>query len=116
MQVYLYQQSVRDAVADSLSLHDTFQVDITNGNLVFIDQDNKVLQYNLAQFHIHSPSEHTINGKYYDVEIHLVHTKTYAEQQDDFGVVGIFFDHVAGGDENNEFIESLNISAMHNNT
>ncbi|WJX50199.1 carbonic anhydrase [Trifolium repens] len=30
-------------------------------------------QYILKQLHWHSPSEHTINGKRYDLELHLVH-------------------------------------------
>ncbi|CAK8576206.1 unnamed protein product [Lathyrus sativus] len=30
-------------------------------------------QYILKQFHWHSPSEHTINGKRFDLELHLVH-------------------------------------------
>ncbi len=30
-------------------------------------------KYDLAQFHFHSPSEHTIAGKSYDAEMHLVH-------------------------------------------
>jgi carbonic anhydrase len=29
--------------------------------------------YQLVQFHFHAPSEHTINGKHYDAELHLVH-------------------------------------------
>ncbi|KAM7496765.1 hypothetical protein LguiA_021179 [Lonicera macranthoides] len=30
-------------------------------------------QYQLKQLHWHSPSEHTINGKRFDMELHLVH-------------------------------------------
>ncbi|CAM9368966.1 unnamed protein product [Heterosigma akashiwo] len=30
-------------------------------------------QYNLLQFHFHVPSEHAIDGKFYDSEVHLVH-------------------------------------------
>lgn len=30
-------------------------------------------QYHLMQFHFHNPSEHTINGIYYPLEIHFVH-------------------------------------------
>jgi carbonic anhydrase len=30
-------------------------------------------QYHLAQFHFHSPSEHTIDGKHAPMELHLVH-------------------------------------------
>lgn len=29
--------------------------------------------YSLAQFHVHSPSEHTIEGHHYSGEIHFVH-------------------------------------------
>ncbi|KPQ37771.1 MAG: carbonic anhydrase [Phormidesmis priestleyi Ana] len=30
-------------------------------------------QYNLLQFHLHSPSEHTVNNRVWDAELHLVH-------------------------------------------
>ncbi len=30
-------------------------------------------KYQLLQFHFHSPSEHTVNGKHYPMEMHLVH-------------------------------------------
>ncbi|MEM6256594.1 MAG: carbonic anhydrase family protein [Cyanobacteria bacterium P01_D01_bin.156] len=29
--------------------------------------------YNLIQFHLHTPSEHTCNGRHYPMELHLVH-------------------------------------------
>lgn len=48
-----------------------------------VNWKNKI--YNLIQFHFHSPSEHTINGKHYDMEMHLVH-KTQDHQ---FLVIGI---------------------------
>ncbi|MEP7284179.1 MAG: carbonic anhydrase family protein [Chloroflexota bacterium] len=31
------------------------------------------ITYNLVQFHFHHPSEHTIKGKAFDLELHLVH-------------------------------------------
>jgi len=42
------------------------------------------LTYEPAQIHMHAPSEHTIDGKYYDLEMHMVmepsgKTKTAAE-------------------------------------
>jgi len=30
--------------------------------------------YSVAQFHFHAPSEHTIDGKHYPLEVHFVHT------------------------------------------
>jgi carbonic anhydrase len=43
--------------------------------------------YNKAQFHLHAPSEHTLNGKALDGEIHFVHTNSDASA---LLVVGIF--------------------------
>ena len=31
-------------------------------------------KYSLQQFHFHTPSEHTINGIQFPMEMHLVHT------------------------------------------
>ncbi|WP_436410051.1 carbonic anhydrase family protein [Myxococcus xanthus] len=31
-------------------------------------------EYKLAQFHFHTPSEHTKNGEHYPLDVHLVHT------------------------------------------
>jgi carbonic anhydrase len=36
-------------------------------------------EYNLLQFHFHAPSEHMIDGKVYDAELHLVHTNILGE-------------------------------------
>jgi carbonic anhydrase len=30
-------------------------------------------EYKLAQFHFHSPAEHTVGGRSFDLEMHLVH-------------------------------------------
>jgi carbonic anhydrase len=35
--------------------------------------------YQLAQFHFHTPSEHAIDGKQYDAELHLVHKNILGE-------------------------------------
>ncbi len=42
-----------------------------NGDLNIVEYKNK--QYKMKQFHFHSPSEHTINGERYPLEIHMVH-------------------------------------------
>ncbi|MCK5792534.1 MAG: carbonic anhydrase family protein, partial [Ketobacter sp.] len=51
--------------------------------------------FELKQFHFHSPSEHTINGKSYPMEIHFVH----ANAEGALAVVGVMFEE---GDENSE--------------
>ena len=59
----------------------------------------------MVQLHFHAPSEHTIDGKYFDLEMHIVHT--YSETQ--YLVLGFFFDMEEGGPETNDFIESVGI-------
>lgn len=50
-------------------------------------------EYDLVQFHFHSPSEHTFNGKHFPLEVHLVH----ADKQGNLAVVGVMFEQ---GDAN----------------
>lgn len=93
--------------------NDTVQSDAKtgDGHLIFIDANGNLTQYELLQFHVHAPSEHTIGGKSYDFELHLVHKRVYpADYGEDLAVVGIFFDRKEGGDYDNPFIESLNAS------
>lgn len=51
--------------------------------------------YNMAQFHLHAPSEHTLNGKPLDGEIHFVHTSSDGKA---LLVVGIFLEIGAKSD------------------
>ncbi|KAM6578909.1 hypothetical protein CsatB_030746 [Cannabis sativa] len=44
-------------------------------------------QYFLQQIHWHSPSEHTINGRRYDLELHLVHQSLTGQ----LAVIGIMY-------------------------
>ena len=62
----------------------------------FLTLDNK--QFELKQFHVHTPSENTIQGKSYPAEMHLVH----ATPEGELAVVAVMFDH---GDENKKLTE-----------
>lgn len=55
--------------------------------------------YELLQFHLHARSEHTIQGKTYPLEIHLVHRNVTGAN---FAVLGIM---VEEGEENEAFAE-----------
>jgi len=44
--------------------------------------------FRLEQFHFHAPSEHTINGKHFPLEIHLVHRASDGE----IAVVAVFIE------------------------
>ena len=53
------------------------------GNLLLGNDD-----YKLIQFHFHSHSEHNVNGKYYPLEVHLVHKN---EKTGKLAVMGVLF-------------------------
>lgn len=70
----------------------TIQVDqIENNQMVLSD-----VTYPLAQFHFHTPSEHTISGAHYPLEMHLVHKLATGE----LAVVGVL---ISKGAENSAF-------------
>lgn len=59
----------------------TIQATYDAGSTIFMDN----VSYELKQFHFHAPSEHTINGQPFPMELHLVH------QSDEgaYAVVGV---------------------------
>jgi carbonic anhydrase len=62
---FSYQPSALDVVNNG----HTIQVNYAAGSSINIGGK----QYKLLQFHFHSPSEHTVDGKPYDMVAHLVH-------------------------------------------
>ena len=61
----------------------TIQLNFNPGS--FVAWGNQI--FNLIQFHFHHPSEHLVNGKPYDMELHLVH-KTPQHQ---YVVISVLF-------------------------
>lgn len=64
----------------------------------------------LHQCHWHSPSEHTINGRRYDLEVHMVHESKSANGKKKIAVVGLLY-KVGGPDpllnKLSKFIKSM---------
>jgi carbonic anhydrase len=56
-----------------------------------------------------APSEHTINGISYDVEVQMFH-KSYDSQV--YAAVSVFFDMVDGGNSANPFIDAMNLNLL----
>jgi len=50
---------------------------------------DEISEWHPVQFHFHSPSEHTIDGKHMDLEMHIVHLSPEMELG---AVLGIFFE------------------------
>ncbi|CDW77350.1 UNKNOWN [Stylonychia lemnae] len=87
----------------------TYQYSFSDGYLAFWDENDSLQTFQLLQFHVHAPSEHTFNGQYYDVEVHFVHKHTTENRLVAFSVL---FDTKAGGDKENEFIKSMSVGAQ----
>mmetsp|Transcript_18767 Transcript_18767/g.29006 ORF Transcript_18767/g.29006 Transcript_18767/m.29006 type:complete len:329 (+) Transcript_18767:77-1063(+) len=73
----------------------TWKVDMSECDGSYTTTWNDV-DYELVQFHFHSPSENTIGGGYFDAEMHLVH----ADADSNLLVIGVMFDVVDYGGNN----------------
>ena len=65
----------------------TIQIDTVGSGVLVIGQDRYVLQ----QFHFHTPSEHTVDGRSYPLEAHFVHKSAGGK----LAVVGLLFEEGA---------------------
>ena len=65
----------------------TIQINVNHEEMCSIQLYGK--QYELKQFHFHTPSEHTMNGSHYPMEMHLVHQNNNDKS---IAVIGFFFD------------------------
>jgi len=59
-----------DHVADAINNGHTIQVNYSEGDTLTVGGR----PYQLVQYHFHAPSEHTVDGKQFPMEMHLVHT------------------------------------------
>lgn len=73
---------------------------ITSPGKMYIGNALSYDEYTLLQYHIHSPSEHTVNGISYPMEIHFVH----ATPDGKLAVIGVV---VKAGAYNNELQKIL---------
>ena len=91
---------------DSMSLRFDYhasQIDLVyNGHTIEEIENQKSLllfgeqEFVLEQFHFHSPSEHTVDGKHFAMEMHLVHKSS----DDTVAVVAVFIEE---GEDNAAF-------------
>merc|ERR1711997_792359 len=63
----------------------TVQVNIDPSNKCMVNIAGK--EFKLVQFHFHTPSEHTVDSKQFDMEMHLVHVNEKSE----IAVLGFMF-------------------------
>ncbi len=73
----------KDSPLSILNNGHTLQVPYAKGSFISYQGSD----FELLQFHFHSPSEHILNGKQYPLEAHFVHS-----QEGKLLVVGVFFE------------------------
>ena len=77
----------------------TVQVDFGEGSTVAVGEE----QYTLLQFHLHTPSEHTVEGRSFLAELHLVH----ADSAGNLAVVGVLLEAGAANEAYAPLVENL---------
>lgn len=89
-------------------------VEIHHGemNVTFPHGDDDT--YIPLNFHFHAPSDHTIRGKNFDLEMHIVHVRKSNKELG--AVLTIPFDTKLGGNLQHEFIESLSPEKLNNDS
>lgn len=75
------------------------------GNFVKTFEDDSEHKFTSLQFHFHAPSENTIDGRHYDLEMHIVHGCVGCSYAG--AVIGMMFDTEKGGSGFNPFIEQV---------
>ena len=71
------------------------QEKVKQGNILVIEGK----KYEFKQFHFHSPSEHTFDGKHFPMEVHFVHQNSAGA----YVVIGLIFEE----GEHNEVMDQL---------
>jgi carbonic anhydrase len=80
----------------------------THGNVSFSSEE-ETTAWTMLNFHFHAPSEHEVNSKQYDLEMHTVTTKDTDAAQ--YLVVGMFWELDTEA-EDDPFIEALNLESI----
>jgi carbonic anhydrase len=71
-------------LADEINNGHTIQVNYSEGDTITLGD----VDYELIQFHFHAPSEHTVQGKQYPMEMHFVHKAPSGA----LAVIGVFIE------------------------
>jgi carbonic anhydrase len=74
-------------VADGINNGHTIQINYDGGDELTIGRDT----YALVQYHFHHQSEHTVKGRHYPMEMHLVHKS----ESGTLAVIGVFIEEGA---------------------
>ena len=82
---------------------------LDNGNIT-VKINGTIFTYKILNIHFHLNSEHTINGKNYDMEMHIVHENTNTEDKDNLHMVIAYIFEIDDDDDDDEeksFLDSI---------
>ena len=82
---------------------------LDNGNIT-VKINGTTFTYKLLNIHFHLNSEHTINGKNYDMEMHIVHENTNTEDKNNLHMVIAYIFEIDDDDDDEEektFLDSI---------
>ena len=82
---------------------------LDNGNIT-VKINGTIFTYKILNIHFHLNSEHTINGKNYDMEMHIVHENTNTEDKNNLHMVIAYIFEIDDDDDDDEeksFLESI---------
>lgn len=87
--------------------------DYPSSVMTIADSTGKLLQYISLQYHLHSPSEHTINGEHTDLELHIVHSinSDLFSDKMTLAVMGLLFKTVAENSTDPTIFDQMDFTA-----
>ena len=86
----------------------SYKTSVVEGEFILNLHDGRMQKFKPIEFNLHSPSEHSVNGEHFDLEVHILHY--YKGTRNQLGaMIGIFFDvkKAASQDKDNAFIQSI---------
>ena len=79
-------------------------VPVSEGILMLTDYLGQTSVFDASEISFHAPSEHTIDGKQFDLEMHFTHRNENGEIG---SIISFLFDQLEGADYQNQFLETL---------
>lgn len=99
--VLVHYETSKERVAN---LGHTVEVEYDSGSYVTYDG----VDYQFKQFHFHTPSEHTVSGSSYDMEMHIVHTNEADDSENPiYLVIGVLYMEGEESDFLNSFLDAV---------
>lgn len=100
-------------VNPALGAHSSLKSEYPSSVMTVVDSKGKLLQYLSQQYHLHEPSEHTINEERAGLELHIVHAINSDLFSDEmtYAVLGVLFKEVPDDSSERTIFDSVSFTA-----